>query len=322
MVKYIIIILVLLSFQADGQIIRANPFYTSRTFVAPSTDTLLLDSFPTQGAAYSLRKLRTNYTGNCIRIRRTSNNNEQDIGFVNNFLDTAAIQTFCSGTNGFVTTWNDQGDSARNATQTTAANQPKIYDSATASLTKRNNKVSFSLDGGDFLNPTNATFILTDKGYGATFAVTCNTTTTTSRAILYIPTGVANARYIHNYNQVTTNRMNIGGRRLDANSFVSISSNTNYSTTDLALNVGILDYANSDAFLYENGTQTASSTTFQTDGNTSNTQSSTAPTQVRLFAQTTTGIVGSASEVIFYNTDESANRTSIENNINRNWLIY
>ena len=92
--RYLIIILLLIGFQAEGQIIRANPFYTSRGEVVVVTDTLLLDSFPTQGAAFSLRKLRTNYTGNCLRVRRSDTNTEQDIGFVNNFLDTASIQTF------------------------------------------------------------------------------------------------------------------------------------------------------------------------------------------------------------------------------------
>jgi hypothetical protein len=37
--------------------------------------------------------------------------------------------TFCSSTNGFVTTWYDQSGNARNATQTTAANQPQIVSS-------------------------------------------------------------------------------------------------------------------------------------------------------------------------------------------------
>jgi len=319
--RYLIVILLCIGFQAEGQIIRANPFYTSRTFVAPATDTLLLDSFPNAAAAYSLRKLRTNYTGNCIRIRRASDNTEQDIGFLNNFLDTASIQTFCSATSGFVTTWYDQSDSARNATQATAANQPKIYDSAASSLTKRNNKVSFSLDGTDFLIIGNSSFILTDTGYGACFAITCNTNTTTQRAIFFVNNNTSSlGRFIISYIQSLKNRVTVGGRRLDANSFQVINSNTNYSTTDLALNVGILDYANSDAFLYENGTQTASTTTFQTDGNTSNTAS--IGTGRRLFTQSTTSIVGSASEIIFYNTDQSANRTSIENNINRNWLIY
>jgi hypothetical protein len=247
--------------------------------VVVATDTLLLDSFPTQGAAFSLRKLRTNYTGNCLRVRRTSDNTEQEIGFVNNFLDTASIQTFCSGTNGFVTTWYDQGDSARDASQSTAANQPKIYDSATASLTKRNNKVAFDLDGTDHLNMSNFAFLLRNKGYAANFAVSMCTQTNTINGILFINTTSPNdqtPRFLHEYNRTTANRMGVGGRRLDANTFQNIVSNTNYSTTDLALNVGILDYTNSDAFLYENGTQTASTTTFQTSGNTSNTSSSVA----------------------------------------------
>jgi hypothetical protein len=33
-------------------------------------------------------------------------------------------------------------------------------------------------------------------------------------------------------------------------------------------------------------------------------------------------LIGYMNELIIYNTDQSANRTSIENNINRNWLIY
>jgi hypothetical protein len=50
----------------------------------------LLDDYPNAAAAYSLRLLRTAYTGDAIRVRRASDNTEQDIGFVNE-LDTAAL---------------------------------------------------------------------------------------------------------------------------------------------------------------------------------------------------------------------------------------
>jgi hypothetical protein len=87
----------------------------------------LLDLYPNAAAAYSLRKLRSRYTGSAIRVRRASDNTELDIGFLSNQeLDTSALNTFCSGTNGFVKTWYDQSGNARNATQTTAANQPQI----------------------------------------------------------------------------------------------------------------------------------------------------------------------------------------------------
>jgi hypothetical protein len=96
----------------------------SVTTLAPS---LLLDLYPSAAAAYSVRKLRTAYTGSAIRVRRSSDNAEQDIGFDGSGnLDTTALTSFCSGTNGFVTTWYDQSGNGINATQTTALAQPQI----------------------------------------------------------------------------------------------------------------------------------------------------------------------------------------------------
>jgi len=62
----------------------------------------LLDVYSGAAAAYSLRKLRTAYTGSAIQVRRASDNSTQDIGIVDNELDTSALTTFCSGNNGFV----------------------------------------------------------------------------------------------------------------------------------------------------------------------------------------------------------------------------
>lgn len=98
----------------------------------------LLDDYSGAAAAYSLRLLRSAYTGSAIRVRRASDNTEQNIGFVNNVLDTSSLTSFCSGTNGFVTTWYDQSGNANNATQGTAANQPQIVSSG--SVIEVNNK--------------------------------------------------------------------------------------------------------------------------------------------------------------------------------------
>jgi len=81
--------------------------------------------------AYALALLDSTYTGDCIRVRRASDNTEQDIGFDGQYLDTNALTTFCTGTDCFVKTWYDQSGNANDATQSTAANQPKIYDSNT-----------------------------------------------------------------------------------------------------------------------------------------------------------------------------------------------
>ena len=58
------------------------------------TGTLLLDLYPGAAAAYSLRHLRTAYTGSAIQVRRSSDDTLQDIGFVDGNLDTASLLSF------------------------------------------------------------------------------------------------------------------------------------------------------------------------------------------------------------------------------------
>jgi len=109
----------------------------------------LLDDYSGAAAAYSLRLLDSGYSGDAVRVRRASDNTEQDIGFdAYGDLDTSALATFCSGTNGFVKTWYDQSGNANDATQTTTANQPKIYDSSTG-VVEKNGKPAFITDGVD-----------------------------------------------------------------------------------------------------------------------------------------------------------------------------
>jgi hypothetical protein len=91
---------------------------------------LLLDIYPSS-VAYSLRKLRTAYTGSAIRVRRSSDNNEQDIGFDGSgVLNTATLLSFCGAGDGFVTTWYDQSGNGINATQTSATSQPQVVTSS------------------------------------------------------------------------------------------------------------------------------------------------------------------------------------------------
>jgi hypothetical protein len=83
------------------------------------------DDIPNITAAYSTRRLLTAYTGNLLRIRRSSDNVEQDFGYDDDgHLDTAAVATFIGGGSGLIVTWYDQGGGGYNATQATAAAQP------------------------------------------------------------------------------------------------------------------------------------------------------------------------------------------------------
>ena len=120
----------------------------------------LLDLYPSAAAAYSLRKLRSAYTGSAIRVRRSSDNTEQDIGFVNNALDTSSLTSFCGSGNGFVTTWYDQSGNGYNATQSTASYQPQIVSNG--SMLTTNSKPSLKFDG------TNDNMSTTDTPFSAT----------------------------------------------------------------------------------------------------------------------------------------------------------
>lgn len=92
-----------------------------------------LDSYTTNltGAWSVSRRLLTSYTGSLIRVRRSSDNTEQDIGYIaDGSLDETALTTFCSATDGYVVTVYAQTGSA-NYTQATTGKQPKIVASGT-----------------------------------------------------------------------------------------------------------------------------------------------------------------------------------------------
>lgn len=109
---------------------------------------LLLDNYAGAQAAFSLRKLRAGYTGNCIKVRRSSDNTTQDIGFNSNLeLDTAALLTFCGSGDGFVHTWYDQTTAGRNAVNTSTGEQPQIVDRG--SVMEINNKPAVDFDGSN-----------------------------------------------------------------------------------------------------------------------------------------------------------------------------
>jgi hypothetical protein len=94
---------------------------------APLTSSYLLDTYGGAAAAYSLRKLRTAYTGAAIRVRRSSDNTSQDIGFkADGTLDTTAMLSFVGAGNGFVSIWYDQSGNSLNMVQDTSVLQPTI----------------------------------------------------------------------------------------------------------------------------------------------------------------------------------------------------
>lgn len=89
------------------------------SFVGP-LDTL---STGLVGAWSVARRLLASYTGPWLRVRRSSDNAEQDCTTV------AGILSFCGAGNGFVVTVYDQTGNGRDLTQGTAVNQAQIVTS-------------------------------------------------------------------------------------------------------------------------------------------------------------------------------------------------
>lgn len=103
---------------------------------------LILDSLSAY-RAYSLRKLRTAYAGSCIRVRRSSDNSELDIGFVSDYLDTAALLSFCGVGSGYITVVYDQSANAANRIQTLTVRQPRIVNAGALDLEGAKAKINF-----------------------------------------------------------------------------------------------------------------------------------------------------------------------------------
>lgn len=145
--------------------------------------------------AYSLRKLNPNYTGNCIKVRRTSDNSELDIGFVNDYIDTSSLSSFVGSSDGRVSAWYDQSGNNNHIYQSTGNAQPLIIQSGT--LLMYNNKVfiyfipytSFNitaLNGKSFLDQYFVTSPLGDTIYlypvsGGNFGYCAQTTNTLAK---------------------------------------------------------------------------------------------------------------------------------------------
>jgi hypothetical protein len=79
---------------------------------------------------YSLRKRMSSYSGSGIRVRRSSDNAEFDIGFASDgTLDIASLSSYVGSGDGYVTKWYDQSGFTNNFAQTISSLQPSVMTS-------------------------------------------------------------------------------------------------------------------------------------------------------------------------------------------------
>jgi hypothetical protein len=261
--------------------------------------------------ALSFKKLSSTATL-CCRVRRASDNAELDIGFVGNECDFAAILAFAPSQVCTVVRIYNQGTggSGYDVFQTNAAGQPTII--AAALLNQITEDSNGNKTARFFLNITRSmSFTVKDffknKAIGTSLVVYDNSVTS-SRDILVFSTGTVagNGRFLASDSRTTTSRHDLRARRLDADS-VSILTDTVNFATGVKQRTDIVDWGNSDAFIRRNGVQVASSTSYGTSGNTSNTDS---------LAAGLGGVIASSvdaiTEVLMFNTDISADLAAIE----------
>jgi hypothetical protein len=133
----------------------------------------VLDAFPGAVAAYSLRKLRYNYKGPVIRVRRSSDNAELNIGFdgdgIGSRLDERALLAFVGNANGFVTMWYDQSGNGMDQTRVTANKQPQIVTNGT--IYTDNGKHAIYFDGTKSFRSINTISLTSPSGEWSSFGV-------------------------------------------------------------------------------------------------------------------------------------------------------
>lgn len=91
--------------------------------------------------AYSFKQLTSGYTGPVVKVRRSSDDEEQDFTAAQVITDLA---TFLDSTQGFVSVWYDQSGNSRDLLQATSADQPEV-------LVDDNDFFYINTINGDFL---------------------------------------------------------------------------------------------------------------------------------------------------------------------------
>jgi len=113
--------------------VEIKKLYLGANVIFDNTFTPFLNQFPNASLGLSLDRLDKNYTGSAIRVRRSSDNTELDIGFVNGVLDIASLLDFVGSENGFTSIIYDQVGS-NNMVQNTASLQGQIVSNGSVIL--------------------------------------------------------------------------------------------------------------------------------------------------------------------------------------------
>jgi len=283
-----------------------------------------LDTYTGAPVAYSVRLLRTAYTGAIMRVRRDSDNVEADVGFdsnnelsltspISNRSDSQSYTDFVdfvdhTGTpaNGFVRYWYDQSGNANDGGQATSTQQPKIYDGSFITNNNGNTAVQFIRTSSTSLSTP--AFDMIDTGW---FCVTVAEKNGSVGDQKYIDSfGGLNDRTggILSHPALLTTQQATSGGGGGVTVTGSILTNVTYVWTS--------ENTLSNLNLYINGSSagTASITSQNDDAN---------GFDIGKRKGLTEGYSDTfSSEIIYWRSNQSSNRTNIEDNLNDHFQIF
>lgn len=264
-----------------------------------SGNSYYLDSYGTPVVWYEMVKRFSSYSGDCIRVRRSSDNAEQNIGFVNDLLDTTSLLSFVGAGNGFVTTFYNQVG-VNNLTQPSASSQPQIVSSG--ALITRNGFVTMKYDGtNDYLQRGAPVINTTSTSY---FSVAQNDISN-NRGVIHSQSLSSASTIISSIDRSGTKE----NLRVISSSYVAELSVVR-NDANLRLQSSFID-ASKNMSAFDNGVTGGTATYIGTPINND-------------FALGVTGVWLNGSINCFgaYNSDNSSNRVAIETILNNYYNIY
>jgi hypothetical protein len=245
----------------------------------PQTSPFLLDNVPGAQAAFSPRKLSSSYSGPALRVRRSSDNAESDIGFnASGDLDTAALLAFIGANSGFINTFYDQTGGGAHYTQGTTGSQPRIVNAGVVDVINTRPALLYDGSNDTLIGNATANGILQNRT-GMTLLTTNNflTFATSNRSIISFSNGLSGASIRLTVTSMTdagaTANRGFNARALDANGLSQRISASKYDGS-FSVNSWTIDYTTASGVSRRNGAVIDSGTfVAMSGGATSNTAS-------------------------------------------------
>ena len=252
----------------------------------------LLDDYTGAAAAYSLRSLKS-ITTNVIKVRRSSDNTEQD--FTAAEITDGTLTTFTGSGDGFVSVWYDQSENSVDLSNATASFQKRIVN--TGVLNVDNGKPYLEYLGTDTqglfnvssgLNSSNGTIYMTYNSSDS------NGMLITASLLVFI--GV-----IQNSSSSGLIDLGAGNPTYNANGSLITQNNRDDLHTSYATGQDVL--------------ATIENADFSSPGKWNT---------IRPFVYVQSVFTGTSKvkEIIIYNSDKSSDSAGIESNINAEYTIY